>query len=84
MPCRVGRERLAVGPHLRSASSLDALSHLINRQPVGNLVASLYPVPKADAGWQSLATVKALLLAMGAHLPGMNLVTAPHGRASFY
>ena len=67
----------------RGASSLDALSELIDWQPISDLLAPLYPARKGEPGWPPLAMVKALLLAMWHDLSDVKLAEALDDRASF-
>ena len=67
----------------RVASSLDALSELIDWQPISDLLAPLYPARKGEPGWPPLAMVKALLLAMWHDLSDVKLAEALDDRASF-
>ena len=47
---RIGQERLAMAETPRVASSLDALSELIDWQPISDLLAPLYPARKGEPG----------------------------------
>ena len=80
---RIGQERLAMAEPPRVASSLDALSELIDWQPISDLLAPLYPARKGEPGWPPLAMVKALLLAMWHDLSDVKLAEALDDRASF-
>ena len=80
---RIGQERLAMAETPRVASSLDALSELIDWQPISDLLAPPYPARKGEPGWPPLAMVKALLLAMWHDLSDVKLAEALDDRASF-
>ena len=80
---RSGQERLGIVEPPHGASALEALSGLIDWEPVGRLLVPLYPVAKGDAAWPPLAMVKALLLAMWHDLSDVKLAEALDDRASF-
>ena len=80
---RISQGRLARAEPPRVASSLDALSELIDWPPISDLLAPLYPARKGEPGWPPLAMVKALLLAMWHDLSDVKLAEALGGRASF-
>ena len=80
---RIGQERLGIGEPSRGPSSLDALSELIDCQPIAALLVPFYPETKREPGWLPLAMVKALLLATWHDLSDVKLAEALDDRASF-
>lgn len=80
---RIGQERLVIADVSRDASLLDALSELIDWEPIAGLLAPLYPASKGEPAWPPLAMFKALLLAAWHDLPDVRLAEALDDRASF-
>lgn len=79
----IGQESLAPDGTSRSGVTLERLSSLIDWQPVGALLAPLYPSARGEAAWPPLSMFKALLLAVWHDLSDVKLAEALEDRASF-
>lgn len=64
----IGQAGFGFAQPSRSSSSLDEIAALIDWQPVGALLGSLYPSTKGEPAWPPLAMFKALLLAVWSDL----------------
>ena len=79
----IGQEGFDFAGRMRSASSLDALTALIDWSPVAALVDPLYPAAKGESAWPPLAMFKALLLSIWYDLSDVKLAEALDDRTSF-
>ena len=79
----IGQERFGFSAQLRSSSSLDELSKLVDWEPVAALLEPLYPANKGEPAWPPLAMFKAMLLAVWYDLSDVKLAEALDDRASF-
>jgi transposase, IS5 family len=79
----IGQEQFVFAGRLRSASSLDEISKLIDWRPVSALLDPLYSATKGEPAWPPLAMFKALLLSIWYDLSDVKLAEALDDRTSF-
>ena len=79
----IGQERLGFSAEVRSASSLDALSGLIDWDEIAALLGGIHSNAKGEAAWPPLAMFKAVLLSIWYDLSDVKLAEALDDRASF-
>lgn len=79
----IGQERFGFSARSGTTSSLDELARLIDWNPVGALLDSLYSARKGEPAWPPLAMFKALLLSIWYDLSDVKLAEALEDRASF-
>lgn len=80
---RIGQELFRFDAKAGRQTSLDELGALINWSLTDEVLAPLYPAPKGEKAWPSLAMFKALLLATWYDLSDVMLAEALSDRASF-
>lgn len=79
----IGQEQLGFAVGAKTASSLDALSALVDWAPIQAKLSLVHASAKGEAAWPPLAMFKALLLAVWYDLSDVKLAEALDDRASF-
>ena len=79
----IGQERLGFAVSSGSASSLDDLSRLIDRDRIADILGQVHASAKGEPAWPPLAMFKALLLSIWYDLSDVKLAEALDDRASF-
>lgn len=79
----IGQEQFSFTHQVRSSSSLDEISNLIDWKAIAPVLEPLYPATKGEPAWPPLAMFKTLLLAVWYDLSDVKLAEALDDRASF-